>query len=91
MERISFSVKLAAPLTQGSQGDLVWLVQAMLSALSHRFINLTCPAMTGTYDAQTSAAIARIQRAWGLEDTGNLDRETFQRLAELFCCWQSST
>lgn len=47
--------------------------------------------MTGTYDAQTSAAIARIQRAWGLEDTGNLDRETFQRLAELFCCWQSST
>lgn len=88
MEQIPFSIAWKTPLSRGSECDLVWLVQAMLTALSNHFINLSRPAFTGVYDESTEEAVMRIQRACGIPDTGVVDSETFTNLAQMFCTWQ---
>lgn len=86
MNQAMFSLKSSLKL--GSQADAVWLLQAMLAALSRHYINLARPALNGTYDEFTRQAVLRVQRACGLPDTGVTDEKTWNEIVQMFCCWQ---
>ena len=71
-------------LRPGDSGEQVLLVQSLLDLAARRYANLEPVAVTGTYDADTEAAVRRLQQIMGLPETGVLDRSTWNRLAAQF-------
>jgi len=70
-------------LQEGDSGDLVYLIQVLLRLIGQRFGNLDAPPLTGTYDADTAAAVIQLQAVAGLPQNGTLDRRTWDRIASL--------
>ena len=68
----------------GTDGNHVYLVQAMLAALHRLLRNIPAVTVNGDYDAATEQAVKTIQRFSGLPDTGLVDRNTWQRLTSLY-------
>lgn len=67
------------------EGNLhLYLVQAMLTALSLEFPDLTAPALTGVLDPPTQVGLRWIQAAGGLAQSGNLDTATWNTLSALY-------
>ena len=67
---------------------MVWLLQAMLAAISRHFINLGKPDLNGSYDEATRQAVMRVQRACGLTPDGVTDEQTWEHIVQLFGSWQ---
>lgn len=88
MNQPSLTLTLTVALKPGSQQDMVWLLQAMLAAISGHFINLSKPDLNGSYDEATRQAVMRVQRACGLTPDGITDERTWQEIVQLFCSWQ---
>lgn len=88
MKNKPFSYTLPEPLCRGCQNDEVWLLQAMLASLSRHFVNLIQPTLNGVYDRITEQAVMRVQRAYGVPDTGTTDQETWDHIIYMFCCWR---
>ena len=70
-------------LQTGDRGELVRLVQVLLGMIADRYDNLTAPAVTGEYGAETADAVRAFQRIAGLKETGVLCRDTWNTLAAL--------
>lgn len=83
----------AAPLTifpagmfilqERDSGELVQLVQVLLNLAAQHYANLLPVTVSGVYDAETAAAVRKLQALSALPETGILDRNTWNRLAAL--------
>ena len=71
-------------LSPGEQNLHFYLVQAMLTALSHRVSNLDPPDMHVGSDQSTEQGIRWIQRIGGIPETGILDTESWKFLNGLY-------
>lgn len=88
MKQQPFSYVLSETLCPGCENKEVWLLQAMLAAISKHFINLTQPSLNGVYDSLTVEAVMRVQRALGIAATGETNQETWDHIILMFCCWR---
>ena len=64
----------------GEESAFVAIVQILLRELSAVYDAFEAVEITGIFDAATEQAIRELQRASGLEATGELDRGTYRRL-----------
>lgn len=62
----------------------IYLVQAMLTALSAQIPIFPKTELTGTLDAQTETGLRLIQKAGGLTETGELNTSTWNYLNNLY-------
>ena len=62
----------------------IYLVQALLAALSHFFPQLEIPTLTGVLDAPTEAGLRWVQQASGIPETGILNTQTWHYLNGLY-------
>lgn len=65
----------------GEANPNIYLVQAMLIALSDMYSSITAPAVTGVLDVPTANALTEFQILTLLPATGELDRQTWKNLA----------
>ncbi len=68
----------------GDEGPYIILMQAMLIWLSRDHALITAPAATGILDSDTQSALAGFQKAAGLPQTGQLDKNTWKHLSRHF-------
>ena len=68
----------------GESNRHLYLVQAMLAALSHSFPELVPPALTGTLDPLTRNGLRWVQKASNLPQSGTLDTATWNQLTALY-------
>ncbi len=66
------------------------VIQAMLSALSEIFSNLTAPEINGVADEATHSAIITIQNIAGLRADGSITNEFFNVLSALYEAYVST-
>ena len=70
-------------LQERDSGELVQLVQVLLNLAAQHYANLLPVTVSGVYDAETAAAVRKLQALSALPETGILDRNTWNRLAAL--------
>ena len=68
----------------GQSNYHLYLVQAMLAALSHFFPQLERTQLTGILDPATETGLLWIQKASGIPETGALNTETWHYLNGLY-------
>lgn len=68
-------------ITQGEISDLVILAQIMLNAVSLYFDYPISP-LSGVFDENTSETVKLFQKAGRIKETGKIDIETWNKLAE---------
>ena len=68
---------------EGQKCYTVRVAQAVLAALSEKYANLPCCAVTGILDGDTVRALQPFQRICGLPVTGRLDCRTWNMLAQM--------
>ena len=73
--------QLVASLREGSQGDQVQILQALLAADSELYPE---GLITGFFGKATARAVARFQKKHGLEQVGFVGPRTLKKLNELF-------
>lgn len=66
----------------GEEYALVAIIQIMLDVLKLYYDNFGPVALGGAYDSATEKAVKEFQRVNGLAETGRVDAETWNRLAE---------
>ena len=66
----------------GEKSDLVAIIQLVLSALSVAYDQFEPLCITGVYDAKTAQTVKAFQNANLLPQTGLVDRETWDALAQ---------
>ena len=71
-------------ITPRYTGDAVPVIQIMLHSIAERFQNLPPVAVTGVYDDQTVHGVAEFQKIANLPATGNVDKNTWNRLAQTY-------
>lgn len=64
----------------GEESSFVSIIQILLRELSSVYDVFEAVEITGIFDTATEQAIKELQRASGLEITGELDRNTYRRL-----------
>lgn len=74
----------AIPIKVGDASASLYVIQAMMLALSGEFANLDEVAITGIYDSKTQSAAEKIMIISGLEPKSELDREFINSLSELY-------
>ena len=72
------------PLQPGEEGEWLILPQTMVNLLSRYIEGFEEGEASGVHDPHTVENIKRLQRAAGLEETGLLDRRTWDKLARLY-------
>ena len=68
----------------GERSDTITLIQLILSALSVIYDDFEDISITGENDEKTVAALKRFQRYHGLDETGVLDKRTWDAAARSF-------
>lgn len=68
----------------GARGDLLYIVQSMLSTTSNHFANIPTVTYTGVLDEETAQALRVIQQTSDLSPTGALDQRTWDALSALY-------
>lgn len=84
LESISPRAVGETPLTIGSAGYPVYIIQVMLNTIAQFYDNLSGAAINGIYDNETAEEIRRIQTIAGLPETGKLNRATWNALARIY-------
>ena len=84
LESISPRAVGETPLTIGSAGYPVYIIQVMLNTISQFYDNLKGASINGIYDNETADEIRRIQTIAGLPETGKLNRATWNALARIY-------
>lgn len=67
-------------IRKGERHPHLYLVQAMLLALSQIYQSIGAPSITGILDEPTADSLASFQFLSGLPATGNLDKHTWKHL-----------
>ena len=71
-------------LREGDESFLVRLIQYALGELELIYKGFDSVPQTGVYDAATMAAVKSFQKRQGLPETGEVDRETWDALANAY-------
>ena len=71
-------------IAAGDKNLHLYLVQGMLLALGQLDPELPLVQVSGTLDGETAAALRWLQRLGGLEETGDLDKNTWRHLAKQY-------
>ena len=64
----------------GEESSFISIIQILLQELSSVYDAFESVEITGIFDSATEQAIKELQRASGLEITGELDKNTYRRL-----------
>lgn len=72
------------PITVGDSAVSLFVIQAMLLALSQYFDNLDEVEITGRFDPQTQSAVEKVQLLSGITANAQIDRAFLNTLAELY-------
>lgn len=73
-----------AVIRPGQSSPLLYPIQGMLLVLSDVFASVRAVQPSGTLDSGTAGNLRWIQRSGHLEETGALDRETWDLLARVY-------
>lgn len=65
----------------GEKSSLVYVIQVMLGDISHTYDGLENVEVTGVYDEATCDGVKLFQHYHRMEETGNVDRKTWDALA----------
>lgn len=84
LESISPRAVGETPLTIGSAGYPVYIIQIMLNTIAQFYDNLSGAAINGIYDNETAEEVRRLQEIAGLPVTGMLNRATWNALARIY-------
>ncbi len=68
----------------GERSDLVYIIQILLAALAIAYDQFEPMTPTGVYDEKTAALVKVFQKANLLEETGLVDRETWDAMAQSY-------
>ena len=68
----------------GDSSPYIYLLQAMLTQLSHDHPAIEIPSHTGSMDDETVASISSFQRLAGLAETGEFDKLTWKHIVKQF-------
>lgn len=71
-------------LQEGDTGREVRYIQYYLAVLGYFNDNLPLIALTGVYDEETKNSVLAFQRQYGLPETGIMDRDTWNKLVEVY-------
>lgn len=71
-------------LKEGSIGDEVRLLQYHLAVISDIYPTISKPKITGVFDAETKKSVLDFQRYFGLDETGNVDYNTWNKIQGVF-------
>lgn len=71
-------------LKKGDTGDAVFALQMILNALARRYYNLLSFPLSGEMDDLTVAAVRNLQEYLRLPVNGEVDKETWDRIAWLY-------
>ena len=71
-------------LTLGAEGATVVLLQFMLGELTRDYSDLAVVNPSGIYDASTEAAVNAFQRHNVLQQTGRVNRDTWNQIADQY-------
>lgn len=71
-------------ITRGDQASLVYIIQAMIEELLLVYTTLVDREPSGIYDEQTEENIRTLQEIWRLPITGEVDRDTWNNLADAY-------
>ena len=83
-EPIEILIEPDAVFRAGDTGPYLYLAQTLLTQLALDAPSIIAPKHTGVLDRQTADALAAFQTLAGLEETGELDRITWQQLSRQF-------
>lgn len=72
------------PILVGDASESLFVIQAMLLALSRYFDNLSPVDTTGIFDKKTQDAVERVQIISGITPNATIDRQFLNALAELY-------
>ncbi len=75
---------LPETIGKGDSGNLVYILQAMLDTIAQSFANLPPIAKTGEYNEATEEQVRQMQALFGRECTGQVDRATWDMLAQSY-------
>lgn len=73
-----------APILPGESDGILYVIQAMMLALSENFSNIGKVFVTGIYDNATASAVENIQIMSGITPTNSINREFANALSELY-------
>lgn len=76
--------QFSGALEEGDTGLEVSVVQYFLSVVAYFNPRVSEPPFNGVFDDATRASVASFQREYGLPETGEVDEETWNRLASVY-------
>lgn len=79
------------PIHPGESSPILYPIQGMFCALAGVLDEVQAVPPSGVLDAQTAANLRWLQRSGGLEETGILDRNTWDLLCRLYETFVSRT
>ena len=82
--RVSIIDESKIPILPGDSHSGLYVIQAMILALSDKFDNIDTVSVTGVFDPQTQRAVENIQVISGITPNGQIDRVFLNTLAELY-------
>lgn len=68
----------------GEQSENLYAIQGMMLPLTHRYPNLGELTVNGVHDEQSTACVRRLQRSFGQEESGVIDKAFWDLLADLY-------
>lgn len=68
---------------EGDHGQLVYIIQAMLSGLCSAYDNIPDVAVCGDFDSETAEAVRAVQKKTGLPESGEVNCHTWNMLVKL--------
>lgn len=71
-------------ISSGDENGIVYVIQAMLTALSGKLENIPELEINGKFDQNTQNAVIEIQNAAGIRQTGEINKETWKFISALF-------
>lgn len=72
------------PLVKGTDNSLVYTLHLMLNLLAERYMNFSALPLQSLFDERTEREVRRFQRVISREETGRVDKETWNKLAEIY-------
>lgn len=71
-------------ITDGDENGIVYVIQAMLTALGAKLSNIPEIEINGRLDQKTQNAVIEIQNTAGIKQTGEINKETWEIISALF-------
>lgn len=89
VDRIQLYPSCAHHISRNSNNVCFYAIQAVIYAITVKFDNISNVTINGVYDEQTVEAVKQIQRISGIEETGNMDKRTWNAISGIYTTFVS--